>query len=144
MPQFGEMLRELREERRLTQIELANAMHISSSSISAYEIGSSLPPMERALEFADFFEVSLDYLFGRSGVRYDLSILNRPIHRNKTIGDLVMLVNAMPENKQSLLYKMALSLERIPDTELKYLNIVSDLQQAEAKNFASACCIFRG
>ena len=41
MPQFGEMLRELREERRLTQIELANAMHISSSSISAYEIGSS-------------------------------------------------------------------------------------------------------
>ena len=119
MPQFGEMLRELREERRLTQIELANAMHISSSSISAYEIGSSLPPMERALEFADFFEVSLDYLFGRSSVRYDLSILNRPIHRNKAIGDLVMLVNAMPENKQSLLYKMALSLERIPDTELK-------------------------
>lgn len=41
MPQFGEMLRELREERRLTQIELANAMHISSSSISAYEIGVS-------------------------------------------------------------------------------------------------------
>ena len=41
MPQFGEMLRELREERRLTQIELANAMHISSSSISAYEIGSA-------------------------------------------------------------------------------------------------------
>ena len=73
----------------------------------------------RALEFADFFEVSLDYLFGRSGVRYDLSILNRPIHRNKTIGDLVMLVNAMPENKQSLLYKMALSIERIPDAELK-------------------------
>ena len=36
MPQFGEMLRELREERRLTQIDLANAMHISSSSKSSY------------------------------------------------------------------------------------------------------------
>ena len=56
MPQFGEMLRELREERRLTQIDLANAMHISSSSISAYEIGASLPPMERALELADFLK----------------------------------------------------------------------------------------
>ena len=119
MPQFGEILRELREERRLTQIELANAMHVSSSSISAYEIGSSLPPMERALELADFFEVSLDYLFGKSSIRYDLSILNKPIHRNKTIGDLVMLVNSMPENKQSLVYMMALAIDHISDEELR-------------------------
>lgn len=119
MPQFGEMLRELREERRLTQIDLANAMHVSSSSISAYEIGASLPPMERALELADFFEVSLDYLFGKSSIRYDLSILNKPIHRNKTIGDLVMLVNGMPQNKQSLVYKMAMVVEHISDRELR-------------------------
>ena len=119
MPQFGEMLRELREERRLTQIELASIMHISSSSISAYEIGTALPPMERALEFADFFNVSLDYLFGRSSVRYDLSILNKPIHLNKTIGDLVMLDNGMPENKQSLIYEMALTVNHISDTDLR-------------------------
>lgn len=119
MPQFGEMLRELREERRLTQTELANVMHISKSAISSYEIGASLPPMERALELADFFEVSLDYLFGKSSVRYDLSILRRPIHRNKTIGDLVMIVNGMPENKQSLVYKMAMAVERISDEELR-------------------------
>ncbi len=50
MPQFGEMLRELRDERRLTQTELANMLHISKSAISSYEIGASLPPMERALE----------------------------------------------------------------------------------------------
>lgn len=119
MPQFGEMLRELRDERRLTQTELANALHISKSAISSYEIGASLPPMERALELADFFGVSLDYLFGRSSIRYDLSILRRPIHRNKTIGDLVVLVNGMPENKQSLVYKMALTLDHISDEELR-------------------------
>lgn len=71
--------------------------------------------MERALELADFFEVSLDYLFGKSSIRYDLSILNKPIHRNKTIGDLVMLVNGMPQNKQSLVYKMAMVVEHISD-----------------------------
>ena len=75
MPQFGEMLRELREERRLTQIELANAMHISSSSISAYEIGASLPPMERALELADFFG---DLLADEPDFRHRLiSVLSR-------------------------------------------------------------------
>lgn len=119
MPQFGEMLRELREEHRLTQTDLANKLHISSSSISAYEIGASLPPMERALELADFFEVSLDYLFGRTSIRYDLSILNKPIHRNKTIGDLVMLVNGMPENMQSLVYKITLGVAHISDAELR-------------------------
>lgn len=56
MPQFGEMLRELREERRLTQIDLANIMHISSSAISSYETGAALPPVERAMEFANFLE----------------------------------------------------------------------------------------
>lgn len=119
MPQFGEMLRELRDERRLTQTELANMLHISKSAISSYEIGASLPPMERALELADFFGVSLDYLFGRSSVRYDLSILRRPIHHNKTIGDLVMLVNGMSENKQSIIYKMALAIDHISDAELR-------------------------
>ena len=118
MPRFGEMLRELREERRLTQTELANTLHISKSSISSYEIGTSLPPMERALELADFFGVSLDYLFGRSSVRYDLSILSRQIHHNKTIGDFVMLVNGMPENKRSLVYKMAKVVDHITDTEM--------------------------
>lgn len=119
MPQFGEILRELRDERRLTQTELANTLHISKSAISSYEIGASLPPMERALELADFFGVSLDYLFGRSSIRYDLSILRKPIHRNNTIDDLVMLVNGMSESKQSIVYKIALAIEHISDSELR-------------------------
>ena len=45
--------------------------------------------------------------------------LMKAIHRNKTIGDLVMLVNGMPENKQSLIYKMALTLDHISDEELR-------------------------
>ena len=45
--------------------------------------------------------------------------LMKAIHRNKTIGDLVMLVNGMPENKQSLVYKMAMAVERISDEELR-------------------------
>lgn len=119
MPQFGEMLRELREERRLTQIDLANIMHISSSAISSYETGAALPPVERAMEFANFFGVSLDYLFGRSGIRYDLSILHKTIYHNKTIEDLIMLVNGMSENKQSLTYKMALAIGHTSDSDLR-------------------------
>lgn len=66
-----------------------------------------------------FFGVSLDYLFGRSGIRYDLSILHKTIYHNKTIEDLVMLVNGMSENKQSLTYKMALAIGHTSDSDLR-------------------------
>ena len=50
MPQFGEMLCELREEKRLNQGQLADILHVSTSTISAYETGKALPTMERAIQ----------------------------------------------------------------------------------------------
>lgn len=57
-------IKELRQENKFSQIELANKVHASNQAISAYESGTREPkePMWQAL--ADFFNVSVDYLKG--------------------------------------------------------------------------------
>ncbi len=59
-------IRELREEKNLTQIELAKKFNITSASISQYELGKRFPDQETLEKLADYFNVSIDYLIGRS------------------------------------------------------------------------------
>ena len=63
---FGERLKELREEKKLSQagLSLELGLKISSSAISFYEIGKREPSLSAAIEFAKYFGVSLDYLAG--------------------------------------------------------------------------------
>ena len=53
----------LRGDRNLTQKQLAEKTGISASSIAMYEIGERVPTLKRAKILADFFQVSVDYLF---------------------------------------------------------------------------------
>ncbi|WP_197068345.1 helix-turn-helix domain-containing protein [Candidatus Soleaferrea massiliensis] len=62
-------LKELREEQRLNQEGLALKLHVSQSTISAYEIGERTPDLETLLTIAKFFNISLDYLVGLSNVK---------------------------------------------------------------------------
>ena len=64
---FGERLRQLREERNLTQKAIAGIIGISPRMVSFYESGAHFPREEGTLlKLAQFFEVSTDYLLGRS------------------------------------------------------------------------------
>ena len=63
---IGTRLKELRKEMNLTQVELSQALSISRSSLSLYEINKREPDCETVSKIADFFDVSLDYLYGRS------------------------------------------------------------------------------
>jgi transcriptional regulator with XRE-family HTH domain len=62
---FGERLKQLRLKRGLTQDEFANKFLRSKSIISNYENGSRSPDIESLCDFADFFDVSTDYMLGR-------------------------------------------------------------------------------
>ena len=115
MPQFGEMLCELREESRLNQSQLADVLHVSTSTISAYETGTALPTMERAIQMADYFGVTLGYLFGRSRVRFDLAVLNRPMYHEKTMGDLVMSIDGMQEEQRRAAFQVITALKLASD-----------------------------
>ena len=57
-------IRELRIQRKLTQVELANRLGVSKSVISSYENGIHLPPYDILIRLSSIFGVSCDYLLG--------------------------------------------------------------------------------
>lgn len=63
---FGARLRELRKKKGLTMKELGKRFSLAESTISGYENGNRKPDLEMIDGFADFFEVSSDYLLGRT------------------------------------------------------------------------------
>lgn len=58
-------LQELREEKKLTQNDVALAIKTSRTNIGRWEKGLNEPTMSAIIALADFFEVSTDYLLGR-------------------------------------------------------------------------------
>lgn len=66
MPTFAERLRSLRKNSGITQIELAKIVHLSERALRNYESGEREPSMSQLIAIADFFNVSLDYLVGRT------------------------------------------------------------------------------
>ena len=59
-------LKRIRKEKNITQIRLSVAVEISQETISAYENGKALPSAETLIKIADFLDVSIDYLLGRT------------------------------------------------------------------------------
>lgn len=63
---FYERLKELREEKNLSQTELAKLTGLSQSAITKWENKLREPSMEGIIILAKFFDVSADYLLGIS------------------------------------------------------------------------------
>ena len=66
---FKNRLKTLRAEKKLTQNELAKKLKYSRSTISQYEGGLRDPSLNFIIDISDFFNVSLDYLLGRTNIR---------------------------------------------------------------------------
>ena len=66
---LGTRIKLLREELGLKQEELAKKLAVSPSAIGMYERNLREPNNELILKFANFFNVSVDYLLGKSDIR---------------------------------------------------------------------------
>ncbi len=66
MRDFSEILKELRLERKISQKALGELLGITDRNIRFYENGSHRPDFDGLLILADYFQVSLDYLTGRT------------------------------------------------------------------------------
>ena len=69
MANFSQRITQLRKERKLKQRELADEFSVKLRTYQGYEYGESYPEVAKRIAIADFFDVSLDYLVGRSEVR---------------------------------------------------------------------------
>ena len=84
-------LKELREEKGISQQKLADEFHTSQQSIWKYENGLSEPDIKTLMQFADFFDVSVDYLIGVSDIKM----------RTHTASVKQLIFNLLNETSQS-------------------------------------------
>ena len=61
---FAERLKSLREERTVSQKELASALDVAQSAVGNWESGARQPNLDRLRKLASFFEVPVGYLLG--------------------------------------------------------------------------------
>ncbi|MBO4941469.1 MAG: helix-turn-helix transcriptional regulator [Clostridia bacterium] len=59
-------LKELRKSRKISQLKLALDLNMNQNSISRYENGAREADYSTLIKFADYFDVSIDYLLGRT------------------------------------------------------------------------------
>lgn len=69
MANLSERIKELRTEKKITQSELGNILGVGKTTISMYENGNSTPDDELKKKLSTFFNVSLDYLMGKSDIK---------------------------------------------------------------------------
>ena len=63
---YFQRLRDLREDMDLNQTQIAEILHTSQTVYSRYERGFLTIPVEHLLILADFYNVSIDYILGRT------------------------------------------------------------------------------
>ncbi len=61
---FSEILKSLRMERKIGQVELAKIINVSKGAISLWENGKREPTLTSLIALAKYFNVTLDYLVG--------------------------------------------------------------------------------
>ncbi len=99
MPSFSLRLRELRNSKGLSQQKLADFLGISKSSINMYERGEREPGLEIVENIADFFNVDIDYLFGKS------DIPNRALVQSYQVPDTAIQGKTDPDQFILYMYK---------------------------------------
>lgn len=85
----ADRIRELRIKNGLTQADLAKMLHITRSSVNAWEMGISVPSTTMIVELAKHLKTNTDYLLG---VDVEPSISVKDLSEEE-IGILVMLAN---------------------------------------------------
>ena len=66
---FHERMRSLRKEKGMTQKEMAAELGVGYRALQCYEYNERYPDALGLVAIADYFDISLDYLMGRSDVR---------------------------------------------------------------------------
>ena len=85
---FARILQDLREDRDITRKDLATALNISISTLGMYEQGRREPNIDMLIKMANFFDVSIDFLVGRSYKNENNEVLVDALHLKNQIDHL--------------------------------------------------------
>lgn len=100
----GSLIADLRKEHQLTQKQLAEILHISTSTLAHYEQGICIPPQNTMIIIADFFHVPVDYLLGRCANRIEYAHLSDKFCHEMSYGDVINLLIQMDQKERQYFY----------------------------------------
>lgn len=124
MAKFNERFRLLREETGFSQQKIADDLDISRSTVGMYELGTREPNFETLEAIADYFNVDMDYLIGKSAIKRrvpslsDFISVDHPIlskQDQRLLAYFSLLTPGMQDNFLNLLEATAKTLQQQPD-----------------------------
>lgn len=110
--EFPDILKMLREKKGYSQKQLADVLHVSKNSVSHYELRECMPGIDVIKNMADVFDVSIDYLLGRSNVNLSKRLLEKPIDKNATAGNILESILRLDKEHRSDLLKILRYIEK--------------------------------
>jgi len=131
MSTLAEKIKVLRVMKGLTQEELAKYLHVNRATLANWETGRTTPDYEAVKHLADFFDVSIDYLFGRSDdPRFpDLSQVDDAL---KETPELLDFWRELKEREDlQLLFKQARDLS--PESIRRAVQVIKLIEDREAQ-----------
>ncbi|MEV2369610.1 helix-turn-helix transcriptional regulator [Paenibacillus larvae] len=63
---FSTRFKQLKEDKQVSTVSIGRELGITKQSVHGWEISKTIPSADKLVELADYFDVSLDYLVGRS------------------------------------------------------------------------------
>lgn len=97
--EFGERLKQTRQQQDLTQATVADALHVSRQTISSWETGNSYPDIDSLLQLSDIYQLSLDTLLKEDHGMTDtlrksdvLQAIQSPLHNLSVINFIAITV----------------------------------------------------
>lgn len=115
---FGTRLKTLRESIGLTQNDLAIRLNVVRTTITAYENSTNQPDFDMLLNIATVFNVSLDYLLGRTNQKYNATLLD------ENTNTLLEKIDLFDENTKKVLLKFISVKETKGDLLLKIFEVL--------------------
>lgn len=127
MMNIGVKIRELRKEKKVTQEELAEYLHISSQAVSKWETGACSPDIDMLPKLAIYFGTSLDNLLDFDQSKLDAAIEAILVESGRGGRD--------PARSEAYLRK---ALEKYPNNDLLLTCILEDMQEQNGDGSRSA------
>ena len=106
MSELGDRIAELRRDKQEQQRDIADLLHVSPASVSNYETGVHLPNVDTLCQLANHFNVTMDYLMGRTNCRIPTETLNKLFSGPVTYGMLLERLLDLPDSKREILLEI--------------------------------------
>ena len=95
MKTYLEILRDLREDKDLSQADMEKVVGATQQQYSRYETGITELPVRTLSILADFYGVSTDYILGRTKSTQGVDALNKKVDTDHTVGEVISDILAL-------------------------------------------------